>query len=141
MTLAGKQRLVVAALAVLAVWPLAHRALVARYGIDPWRFFGWAMYCTPKLPVMLEIRTRRGDAVEEVALRDLPREARRAVYRLKKRRAVWGTLATPDRLAAALADARPDADGFEITVERWYLDPSTAYVAARRDVYAYPRAP
>ena len=44
MTLAGKQRLVFAVLALLAVWPLAHRVLVWRYDIAPWRFFGWAMY-------------------------------------------------------------------------------------------------
>ncbi len=139
MTLAAKQRLVVAALGVLAAWPLAHRALVARYGLDPWRFFGWAMYCTPKLPVLVEIRERRDGAVQEVALRDLPRDARRAANKLKKRRALWGTLASPDRLGAALAASRPGAADFEVTVERWFLDPATARIAARRDVYDYPQ--
>jgi hypothetical protein len=138
MTLAAKQRLVVAALAVLAAWPLAHRAVVARYGLDPWRFFGWAMYCTPKLPVRIELRERRAGAVSEIATRDLPRDARRAASKLKKRRALWGTLASPAGLAAALAASRPDAEGFEIVVERWYLDPATAHIATRRHAYQYP---
>mgnify|MGYP000145873284 CR=1 FL=1 len=138
MPLAAKQRLVVAALVVLAAWPLAHRALVARYGLDPWRFFGWAMYCTPKLPVRVALRERRAGAVSEIALRDLPRPARRAASRLKKGRALWGTLASPAGLAAALGASRPDAEGFEIVVERWFLDPATAHIGTRRDVYEYP---
>ena len=33
-----------AALAALMLWPAVHFALVERYDIVPWKFFGFAMY-------------------------------------------------------------------------------------------------
>ena len=51
MSLRAKQYVLAGLLLLLALWPLAHRALVVRYRVDPWRLFGWAMYCTPKLPL------------------------------------------------------------------------------------------
>lgn len=139
MSLAAKQRLVVAGLAALAVWPLAHRALVARYELDPWRFFGWAMYCTPKLPVTVDLFTVANGIREPVALRALERPQRRLVYALRTRRAVWGRLASPAPVGAALLAARPDAQAAEVEIVRWVLDPATASIAERRAVYRYDR--
>ncbi|MBX3024183.1 hypothetical protein KF840_04655 [bacterium] len=139
MTLAAKQRLVVAVLAVLAAWPLAHRALVARYDLDPWRFFGWAMYCTPKLPAEVRLfAIERGERVE-VPVASLSPPQRRAVDALRDRRAVWGTLASPARAAAALLDARPDAAAVEVVVEKWYLDPATASIATHVEPFRVDR--
>lgn len=140
MTLAGKQRLVVTVLAVLAVWPLAHRALVWRYDLDPWRFFGWAMYCTPKLPAEVTLFAITGGARTAVPLSSLSREQRRAVHALRKRRAVWGTLASPARAGDALLAARPDAEAVEVVVEKWYLDPATASIATHVEPYRFSRA-
>ena len=139
MTLAAKQRLVVAVLVVLAAWPLAHRALVARYGLDPWRFFGWAMYCTPKLPVMVELTALRGKARMPLLPGALSRDERRAVQRLSEQRGVWGTFATPAHLAARLLTSQYYADAVEIAVTHWYLDPATARIATQRYDYTYPR--
>ncbi|HSQ00629.1 MAG TPA: hypothetical protein VL049_25680, partial [Candidatus Dormibacteraeota bacterium] len=77
--LAAKQRLVVSVLAVLALWPLAHRALVWRYDLDPWRFFGWAMYCTPRLPVDVSLFAVEDGARVPVELASLTRAQRGAV--------------------------------------------------------------
>lgn len=139
MTLAGKQRLVVAALAVLAAWPPAHRALVWRYDLDPWRFFGWAMYCTPKLPAEVALFAIENGQRVPVELRSLSREQRRAIYSLRRRRSVWGTLASPARAGAALRAARPQADAVEVVVSKWYLDPTTASIATRAETHRFER--
>ena len=139
MTLAGKQRLVVAVLAALAVWPLAHRALVWRYDIDPWRFFGWAMYCTPKLPADIDLFAIEDGARVAVELRSLTREQRRAIHSLRRRRSLWGTLASPARAGAALRAARPQAEAVEVVVSKWYLDAATATIATHVETHRFGR--
>jgi hypothetical protein len=139
LTLVGKQRLVAAALALLAVWPLAHAALVARYHIDPWRFFGWAMYSTPKLPVRISIYERRGDERVRVAVDDLDPVLRKARQRLVNRRLRWGSLAPVDGFGRQLLAARPEAEVIEIDVHHWYLDRATAHIAARSETFTYRR--
>ncbi len=47
MTSRNKARVALALLLLFAAWPLAHRTLVVRHGINPWKLYGWAMYCMP----------------------------------------------------------------------------------------------
>jgi hypothetical protein len=141
LTLTAKQRLVVAALAVLAVWPLAHRALVVRYDLDPWRFFGWAMYCTPKLPADIHLFTVEHGVRVPVELGSLTPAQRRSVHALQLRRSIWGSLATPERVGSAILAAKPDADIVEVVVSKWYLDPATAHIATRDERYRFKRIP
>ncbi len=137
MTLATKRRLVAGGLIVLALWPLAHRVLVARFELDPWRFFGWAMYCTPKLPVRVHLFAVTDGQRERIEIRTLKRRVRRAVYALPRRRAVFGRLASPAPVGRLLLAARPRAEAVEIEIERWTLDPATASIVDRRTVYRY----
>ncbi|MGD9762297.1 MAG: hypothetical protein AB7V27_01090 [Candidatus Binatia bacterium] len=139
MTLAGKQRLVFCVLSLLAAWPLAHMALVARYHIDPWRFFGWAMYCTPKFPVQMTVYEVVDGRRARIALRDFEPALRRSARRLMSQRLLWGRLAPVDRFGHTALATRPAADAIEVGVSHWYLDPSTARIAARRDTYRYTR--
>ena len=55
-----KRHALVAFLAGVACWPLAHRVLVARYGIDPWKLGAFAMYATPNLPVLVMLGSDEG---------------------------------------------------------------------------------
>jgi hypothetical protein len=139
MTLAGKQRLVVAVLAVLAAWPLAHRALVVRYDLDPWRFFGWAMYCTPKLPATVALFAIEDGVRTPVEIRSLPRADRRAVYALRRRRGLWGTLASPARAGRVLLAARPEADAVEVVVNKMFLNPATASIDTHVETHRFDR--
>ena len=139
MTLAGKQRLVVAMLAVLAAWPLAHRALVVRYDLDPWRFFGWAMYCTPKLPATISLFAIEDGVRQPVEIRSLSRDGRRAIAVLRRRRSLWGTLASPDRAGQALLAARPDAEAVEVVVSKLYLNPATASIDTHVETHRFVR--
>jgi len=139
LTLAAKQRLVVSVLAVLALWPLSHRLLVWRYDLDPWRFFGWAMYCTPKLPAEVSLFALESGARVSVELGSLTRDQRRAIHALRRRRSLWGTLASPARAGAALLDARPEAEAVEVEVEKWYLDPATGSIDTHVETYRFAR--
>ena len=141
MTFTAKQRLVVAALAVLAAWPLAHRALVVRYDLDPWRFFGWAMYCTPKLPVDIHLFTVENGVRVPVEPHSLTPAQRRSVYALQFRRSIWGSLASPERVGSAILAAKPEADIVEVVVSKWYLDPATAHIATREEHHRFKRVP
>jgi hypothetical protein len=128
-----KRRVVFSVLCVFALWPLAHRGLVARYDLDPWRFFGWAMYCQPKLPLRVGIDAWRAGvrlSVPETAA--LANERRRYLAR----RAVWGSLLPPDDLAQEVLD-QAAADDVRIEVRRLVLDPATSRIVTREQVYRY----
>ncbi len=139
MTLLGKQRLVAVTLALLALWPLVHIAVVARYHVDPWRYFGWAMYSQPKLPVRISVYERQGDERLRIAARELDPALRKARRRLVNRRLRWGTLAPVDGFGRQVLAARPEAEVIEIDVHHWYLDPATAHIATRSESFVYRR--
>ena len=42
-----KRKVIVIFLVVFTLWPLAHRALVAAFNVNPWKLAGWAMFCVP----------------------------------------------------------------------------------------------
>ena len=42
-----KKKIYVAIAVLLFVWPVCQHALVRTHAINPWRFFGWAMYAVP----------------------------------------------------------------------------------------------
>ena len=142
MNLAAKRRAAAIGLALFAIWPLLHRGLVAYADISPWRFFGWAMYCQPKLPVHVDVYVRRDDAVlplDNAAI--VPPELRLRRLSYTRRREIWGALLPPDDLALGVLEAVPDAGGVEIVVRRLVLDPATAHIAAREQRYRYKRHP
>ena len=47
-----KARIVGTLLVAIALWPLVHRQLVTRLDVDPWKLYGFAMYCTPHAVVV-----------------------------------------------------------------------------------------
>ncbi|MFN8641634.1 MAG: hypothetical protein U0802_08270 [Candidatus Binatia bacterium] len=110
-----------------------------RYDLDPWRFFGWAMYCTPKLPAEVTLFAVEHGArvpVEASSLSDAARRDRCAA----RAAGLWGTLsASPERAGAALRAARPEAEAVEVVVSKWYLDPATATIATREEIHRFAR--
>jgi hypothetical protein len=130
---------VAVALMAFAMWPLIHRVLVARYDLSPWRFFGWAMYCQPKIPPVVDayvdvdgVRLPLQQVLKE------PREVSRARLQFIQRRETWGTLVRPDELSRRILEAVPKANMTEIVVRHLELDPSTAHLRAREYGYRYP---
>lgn len=135
-----KRRAILALLLVVALWPLLHRVLVARYDLNPWKFFGFAMYCVPTLEPQLRLHVDYGGRVEvlDVSQPDFAR-VRAEIEVYQHDRGVWGDLATPDRVAAAVFEVLTRPESVEVEVIDPYFDRETARIAAKRPRYRYPR--
>ena len=134
-----KRRLALTLLAALALWPLAHRVLVARYDLNPWKLAGFAMYATPTPPVLVVVLQDADGRPAPLDERALPAPARRALDRFRAERHALGRLRRPDDLAQALFRARPDLDALWVLVQRMQLDPATARMTSVRERFAYER--
>lgn len=134
-----KQRLVVCGLALLALWPLAQRALVVRFDVDPWKLGGFAMYCAPRPRVEIGLfDATDGDPVPIPPAR-LTASVREAVREFRARRILLGRLASYQPLARALLDARPEIERLRIEVTRIVLDRASARVASETIGYSASR--
>jgi hypothetical protein len=134
-----KRRLALGLLGFVALWPLAHRALVARFEIDPWKLSGFAMYATPSLPVLAAVLVPREGKLELLDEAALPVAAREALARFRVERLALGRLRAPDGVARALLAARPDLAGCAVLVQRTTLDPRTARMRRSAESFAYDR--
>jgi hypothetical protein len=129
----AKRRVVFTLLALLTVWPLCHRILVARYEISPWRLFGWAMYCTPILAVEVGVVPENDGQPIEV---DIPQELRRELSLFTKRRQALGRLARIEPLAEALLGGLK-TDSLVLTIQHNWMDPRSARIRGRREYHRY----
>lgn len=134
-----KRRLALALLAALALWPLLHRGLVARYDLNPWKLAGFAMYTTPTPPVLVVVLHDAGGRLAPLDERGLPEATRRALDRFRSERHALGRLRRPDDLARALFRARPDLPALVVLVQRMRLDPATARMTSTRERFVYTR--
>jgi len=134
-----KRNAIAALLAIVALWPAAHRVLVARYGIDPWKLGAFAMYATPNLPVLVAVvgTTTSGTTVIDEAA--LPVWVRRDLDRFRVERAALGTLRDPEDVGRAILAARPDVTSVGILIQRTTLDPATATIRVATPRYVYTR--
>jgi len=139
-TTVAKQRAVALLVAALALWPLVHFALTRAYGIDPWKYFGWAMYATPppsRSEVAVVVRSGSGDLTLSRA--QLSGKSRLELERFQDRRARWGSLATPRLLATRLFDEHLDVRSITVVVTTPRLSPRDGYVYANAQQYEYLR--
>jgi hypothetical protein len=105
-----KRRIALGLLGFVALWPLAHRALVARFELDPWKHSGFAMR-RASLPVLAAVlRRRRAGCPAGQATRLQTRAAldRFRVERLALRRR------RPEDVARAMFAARPELTGLVV---------------------------
>ena len=134
----ARKRAVAAMLLAFALWPSLHYVLVQRYRMNPWKFFGWAMYTTHVFRPSVEVYALDGG--QRVALpipgREL-REAEAERARLRDRSREWGLLARPDRLARLVGDALAPSEGVEVVIERYGIDPRSGRLTAGRESYLY----
>ncbi len=135
----AKRNALVALLAFVAGWPLAHRGLVARYEVDPWKLGAFAMYATPNLPVLVAAvgTSLAGTSVIDEAA--LPIWIRRDLDRFRVERAALGTLRDPEDVGRMLLAARPDLTSVAILIQRSALDPETATIRVATPRFVYRR--
>lgn len=134
-----KRRLALALLAFVAAWPLVHRALVARFELDPWKHAGFAMYAAPSLPVLAAVLAPEAGALVLLDEESLPAGARAALERFRVERLALGRLRQPDDVARAVLAARPELAGVAVQVQRTTLDPRSARMRRASESYFYDR--
>jgi len=135
-----KRNAVLALLAFAALWPLAQRGLVARFGVDPWKLAGFALYATPSLPLLVALFVPEQGRLVLVDEASLPEPVRARLERFRVERRALGRLREPEDVARALLDARPDASGVMIAVQRTDLDPRSARTASGKEIFSYDRS-
>lgn len=122
-----KRRLVGGFLVLFALWPLVQHVLVRTWDVDPWRLFGWAMYCVPgpmKTVRVVQISRDGRFAVRDT--RGYDAELQSLVDRYRIRRQSIGRLASGDALARFVLERYPDWEGVALPVLTLSLDPETA---------------
>ena len=135
MSTAAKRRIVlIALLVVFALWPLVQHALVQSYGLNPWKFFGFAMYTQPRIIPIVDVYVLDKGGRHRPLLR--PDELR-AVEAFQLRREVWGELAAPDELARVLRGRVGGAADIEIVVTSPKLDATSARITSDRTSYFF----
>lgn len=130
---------VVAVLAWVALWPLVHRALVARYELSPWKLSSFAMYSSPHPPILVALLVPSDGRLVPLDETALPTLARTELDRFRVERHVLGRLREPDDLARTVLAARPELPTLLIVVQRTWLDPATAHVESASEQYGYDR--
>jgi hypothetical protein len=123
----------------VALWPLAQRALVARYEIDPWKLGGFAMHATPSLPVLVAIFAPESGRLVLLDESSLPASVRARLDRFRVERVALGRLREPRDVARAILAARPGLAGLVVVVQRTTLDPRTARTTASSERFVYDR--
>ncbi len=125
--------------ALVALWPLAHRVLVAWLDFNPWKLGGFAMYTTATPPLVIDLFGLAAGRVLVLDPASLPIQARLEHERFGRARHALGELARPAELAALLLQARPELSQVAVLVRRFSLDPATARVVEERTQYTYDR--
>lgn len=141
MSLGAKTRIVVAGLAALTVWPLAHVAICARWDASPWKMAGWGMYATPRpRTIGMEVYGQAADGGFQQLTAPSPALRAEAGAFLERWR--WlGGLAHPDAFAREVLTAQPAWTRLRIELYQSHLDPGTGMVGLRRDDRHYAHAP
>ncbi len=132
-----KKRIVFAALMLVVVWPLVHHGLVRRYEINPWKFFGWSMYCIQpgRLELLFFPVADGGESPKWYA--GQPAELTDAIGEYLNRRRVWGLLLPPDEVASAVFDHAPRLNKVRLEVSETVMDTRTSRLGQRTHQYFY----
>lgn len=133
-----RRRLLGAITLGVLVWPAVHLGLVARYGIDPWELFGWAMYARPPARVQVAVEVERGGVTRP--WRPMGADRRR-LEAFARRRTALGRLASPEPLAGHVFAADAAIDAVTIVLRSVELDPGTARLVARTQRRRFEREP
>ena len=129
-----KRRVIIIGLVVFTLWPLAHRALVARFEINPWKLFGWAMYCVPNPKTSIQVYELKGDRMRRLAPEGAD-DVDMGTYNF--RRGILGRLASPKDLVHRTFQRHPDFEGLSVVVDRYHVDWQTALLKWDREITTY----
>lgn len=135
-----KKRLIQIFLVLFAVWPILQFGAVVRYGVDPWKLFGWAMYCVPgsMKTLRLAVESDQGTLLVVEPETYSTREHRAATRFIEYHRAL-GQLARPDSLIRVFFEERPKAESIILGVATLELDRHSARLVSSLDYTRFDR--
>jgi hypothetical protein len=134
----GKARLVGSIVLAIALWPIAHRQLVVHMDVNPWKLYGFAMYCTPH-DVVVDVIDRSGAAPQRIDPAAFPAPLRATYESFTARRGVLGRFVSPDALAADAFAALPELRALTVAVSVFSLERGEASITRRTRLYAFER--
>lgn len=135
-----KVQVALAIVVLVAGWPLCHRLLVASVGLNPWKLGGFAMYAAPAPPLAIAVFGLRDGQLARIDPATLPAPVRASLQRFEVERHALGALRRPDDVARAILAATPPVSQLSIVVQRTYLNPRDARLAAERVQFSYDRS-
>jgi hypothetical protein len=135
-----KRRAVGTFLVLFALWPIAQYELTRRYGTDPWKLFGWAMYSVPgPMKTVRIVAMTEGGNMRRLDFRSYSPAEQAAVDAFRERSRALGHLASSEPLARAMLELNPDFEGVVIATLAMHLDPATGLLARRIEYATYWR--
>ncbi len=126
------------------IWPGVQHLLVRNLDLDPWAFFGFAMYSVPNLRVNVRAAGLptggEGDAAAEPDWNAVPVSSYRLLNDYAEARAYYGSLLPPDDLAAELFERHAELPALLIRIRRWQIAPESSRLEPvdRDHVYRRP---
>lgn len=124
MSSALRRRLAAGLLVAVMAWPGIQHVLARSLELDPWAFFGFAMYAVPNL----RVNVRAAGLAEDGGEPDwnaIPVSSYRLLNDYAEARARYGLLLPPDALADQLFERHPQIEALLIRVRRWRISPET----------------
>lgn len=131
-------RLATGLVVFVLLWPPVQHVAARTFELDPWAFFGFAMYAVPNLRV--NVRAARLASLDPHAEPDwnaISPVSYAALRSFAERRARWGRLLAPDNVARELFAAQPDLPGLLIRVRRWVIAPESSRLEPRDTDYRF----
>lgn len=118
------------------LWPVAHIVLSRQYHTNPWRLYGFAMYCTDQwIDVMLvDLTSGRPQQIQH-----LPPREREVFEEYRRKRDTLGSLASSRDLAEAVMARYPEMRSLGILVYVSRLDGVTHRIEEYRYSEWYER--
>ncbi len=123
-----RRKLMLAIVAFVLLWPVAHAGLVARYQIDPWEFFGWSMYALPAARVQVRVEVERAGEIRPLRAMGA---MRRRVTAFARRSTALGDFAPTVSLAREILAEDSTIDAVIIVTREIVLDRASTVLVAR----------
>ena len=119
---------------LLLVWPWVQFGMVQQYHINPWRFFGWAMYAMPSPGIRIAAVDGKGQRI------DLTQQPLRGISdAFSAKRMHYGDLFEPHDLADAILVAYPKMRSVSLDVSTIMLEPAIGNIKERKQTFVFAR--
>lgn len=125
-------------LMMISVWPAYHYYLVHNFDLNPWKMFGFAMYCTTRA-YQFEKYDTTGGRIRPINEELLTKSTVNSIERYALLRKDLGQLYEPDGIVKQMFDELPRTRAMAIIISTLWLDGSTGKIKKKYRVYRYAK--